>query len=128
MPRQGPVSGSEATLPNVMTGKNTELTPQMVLLFTLQLLKLIHQRLSLQTFHEYLPCFRPEILKLEYTEESPRKLVKKADSWAPPQGLWSRKELEAAQESALSIKALDDSAAVVLRGYFWDLSSKGLKG
>ena len=48
-----------------------------------------------------------------------RKLVKKAGSWAPPQGLWRRKVLGAAQESALPIKALGDSA--VMRFFLIDL-------
>lgn len=51
-------------------------TPQMALLFTLYFLKLIYQQLILQTFPEYLPCFRPGVLRLECTEGSPRKLGK----------------------------------------------------
>ena len=38
--------------------------------------------------------------------------MKKAGSWAPPQGLWRRKVLGAAQESALPIKSPGDSAVM----------------
>lgn len=63
----------------------------MALLFTLHLSKLIHQQFILQIFPEYLPCFRPEVLKVECTEESTGKLVKKADSWAPLLGILEQK-------------------------------------
>lgn len=60
-------------------------------LFTLDLLKLIHQQLILQTFPKYLPCLRPELLKLKCREESLESHAEKPDSEAHAQGLWSRK-------------------------------------
>lgn len=88
----------------------------MALVFALDFSKLIYQQLTLQTFPEYLPCLRPEVLKLECTEESSRKLVGKADSQAPPQELGSTKVLGAAQESAFPISHRCSSFKTLLVG------------
>lgn len=58
----------------------------------------------------------PEVLKLECTEESSRKLAGKADSQAPPWGLGSAKVLGAAQESAFPVSRRCSSFKTILVG------------